>query len=72
MKTIEEEFPPEKSFHYDPDLASAYTRLRARAVELERALNEIVELHEFCADENPNSFCSKGCADIARDPSARP
>ena len=72
MKTIEEEFPTEEHIAFDGQLADCYTRLRARAVEMERALNEIVELHKFCADEKPNSFCSKGCADIARDPSARP
>lgn len=37
MKTIEEEFPPESELHLDSVLADAYTRLRARAVELERA-----------------------------------
>ena len=37
MKTIEEEFPPEKHLVFDGYLADAYTRLRARAVEMERA-----------------------------------
>jgi len=45
MKTIEEEFPPAAVFRYDTSLADAYTRLRARAAEMERALNTaIVEL----------------------------
>ena len=37
MKTIQEEFPPPASFGFDRELADAYTRLRARAVEMERA-----------------------------------
>ena len=36
MKTIEEEFPPHASFGFDRELADAYTRLRARAVEMEK------------------------------------
>jgi len=37
MKTIEEEFPPEHRQRTTTDLADAYTRLRARAAEMERA-----------------------------------
>jgi len=38
MKTIEEEFPPEFCLDQEiEELSDAYTRLRARAVELERA-----------------------------------
>lgn len=43
MKTIKEEFPPEEAFAFVPELADAYTRLRARAVEMERALMAIEE-----------------------------
>lgn len=35
--SIEDEFPPETELHLDSVLADAYTRLRARAVEMERA-----------------------------------
>jgi len=51
MKTIEEEFPdnPKFAFVFDHELTAAYTRLRARAVELERALGEIAMQH--LADE---------------------
>ena len=38
MKTIEEEFPPEYEIDFEQDLTTHYTRLRARAVEMERAL----------------------------------
>lgn len=38
MTTIEEEFKTEKDLPFDRDLAAAYTRLRARAVEMDRAL----------------------------------
>jgi hypothetical protein len=38
MKTIEEEFPPEGHWITDHQLTAAYTRLRSRAVEMERAL----------------------------------
>lgn len=35
--SIEDDFPPEEAFSFDKQLADAYTRLRARAVEMERA-----------------------------------
>lgn len=57
MKTIEEEFPPESELHLDSVLADAYTRLRSRAVELERESRTLeVKLavakhqHQFCPD----------------------
>jgi len=37
MKTIEEEFPPEKQIYYEWELSDFYEKLRARAVEMERA-----------------------------------
>lgn len=37
MKPIEEEFPPEEWVDYQKELRKLYTRLRARAVEMERA-----------------------------------
>jgi hypothetical protein len=36
MKTIEEEFPPENEIDFEQDLTLHYTRLRARAVDMER------------------------------------
>ncbi len=45
MKTIEEEFPPEQDIDFEQDLTAHYTRLRARAAEMERALiTAIIEL----------------------------
>jgi len=51
MKTIEEEFPPEGKVYFEPHLAELYTRLRARAVEMERALagtQKIPAYYETC------------------------
>ena len=42
MKTIEEEFPPEDHHESKLDLADAYTRLRARAVEMEKGLHSVI------------------------------
>jgi hypothetical protein len=49
MKTIEEEFPHDPENCYDWELWDHYKRLRARAVEMERALSEIAKQH--LADE---------------------
>jgi hypothetical protein len=38
MKTIEDEFPPVDQMDSNLELFNAYTRLRARAAEMERAL----------------------------------
>ena len=38
MKTIEEEFPPEEWIDFEQELTGLYTRLRARAVEMEMAM----------------------------------
>lgn len=48
--SIEKEFPPEEAFAFVPELADAYTRLRARAIELEKALVRIVEISETGGD----------------------
>jgi len=54
MKTIEEEFPTEGHWITDHQLTDAYTRLRARAVELERAQQwrPIVEAPKGALDEH--------------------
>lgn len=49
MKTIEEEFPPEQDILHSWELEEKYEALRARAVEMERALSEIAKQH--LADE---------------------
>jgi hypothetical protein len=50
MKTIEDEFPPEETFSFVPDLADAYTRLRARAVEMQSERNRYQAAITNCLD----------------------
>lgn len=54
MKTIEEEFPPEREIFYSWELEEKYEALRARAVEMERALLMAAALptHQDCPVEN--------------------
>jgi hypothetical protein len=42
MKTIEEEFPPEREIFYSWELEEKYEALRARAAEMERNLHSVV------------------------------
>lgn len=46
--SIEDEFPPEEALSFDKQLADAYTRLRARAAEMERE-NRFLEWQLACA-----------------------
>ena len=39
--------------------------------EARTAFREIVRDFNFCADESPNSFCSRACADVAKQALAR-
>jgi len=72
MKTIQEEFPPHASFGFDRELAEAYTRLRARAVEMERALAEIAtqqlaeEMDDFAIDHADWEGGYEALVEIAR------
>lgn len=57
--SIQDEFPPAKYIVFDGHLADAYTRLRARAAEMERAQNEF---REFMANEAARiDECVAGC-----------
>jgi hypothetical protein len=72
MKTTEEDFPPEKHLVFDGYLADAYTRLRARAVEMERALAEIAtqqlaqEMDDFATDHADWEGGYEALVEIAR------
>jgi len=52
MKTIEEEFSPESKVYFEPHLAEIYTRLRARAAEMELEL-AVLRLEKFIAPALP-------------------
>ena len=43
----------------------------AQLAETKTAFREIVRDFNFCADESPNSFCSRACADVAKQALAR-
>jgi hypothetical protein len=78
MKAIEEEFPPAE--HYGLlDLQVAYTRLRSRAVEMERALADIAkqqladEMDDHTSEHADWQVGYEECVNIARHSlSARP
>jgi hypothetical protein len=73
MKTIEEEFPPENAMWFSrPLLADAYTRLRARAAEMERALTRLAELDLTGTDDTLVRYIILPIQQAARDASARP
>lgn len=57
MKTIEEEFPPEREILYSWELEEKYEALRARAVEMERALDDLcAEVEDGQYDEDPRDL----------------
>jgi hypothetical protein len=48
--SIQDEFPPETELHLDSVLADAYTRLRARAIEMERERDRYQSAITACLD----------------------
>lgn len=47
-------------------MGAELTTLRQQVRLLREAHQQIITEHKFCADEKPNSFCSKFCADISQ------
>lgn len=72
MKTIEEEFPPAQDFGPWANLHEIYTRLRARAAEMERALARLAELDLTGTDDTLVRYIILPIQQAARDASARP
>ncbi len=79
MKTIEEEFPPEREIFYSWELEEKYEALRARAVEMERAIAEIAkqqladEMDDHASEHADWQGGYEECVNIARHAlSARP
>lgn len=79
MKTIEDEFPPEREILHSWELEEKYEALRARAVEMERALREIAiqnladEMDDHASEHADWQGGYEECVNIARQVlSARP